>query len=183
LDSCGFFGLGNLENTLGGLAKDSQNKNWYDVFEESIFQVPLNNNNLFFGIQTQQGLESHPRDSLRIPYLPISKSTDDNVPILATPLDAVIFVAHSEKVDSNVDYRAPDVFGVSPFKSGLLSYLRDCFQACHVCVAFYVPAVLPKQKAGDAHAEALIKNIKEAHDKALIDEVLFASQLNSGIKT
>jgi hypothetical protein len=184
LNCCGFFGLGNLEKSLAGLATDFRNKgDWYDVFEETIFQVPLNNNNLFFGIQTQQELEFQPRDPLRIPYLPISKSTDDNVPMLATPLDAVIFVAHSEKVDSNVDYRASEVFGVSPFKSRLLSYLRDCFQACHVCIAFYVPAVIPEQKPGDAHAKVLIETIKKAHDKALIDEVLLASQLNSGIKT
>jgi hypothetical protein len=183
LDSCAFFGLGNLENTLAGLAKDLQNKDGYDVFEETIFQVPLNNNNLFLGIESQQELEFQQRDLPRIPYLPISKSTDNNVPILAPPLDAVIFVAHSEKVDSNVDHRASAVFGVSPFKSRLLSYLRDCFQACHVCVAFYVPAVLPEQKAGVAHAEVLMKKNMEDHDKALIDEVLFASQLNSGIKT
>jgi hypothetical protein len=175
LNSCGFFGLGNLENSLAGLATDFRNKDWYDVFEESIFQLPLNNNNLFFGIQTQQELESQRGDPLRIPYLPISKSTD-NVPMLATPLDGVIFVAHSEKVDANVDYRANDIFSVFLFKSRLLSYLRDCFEACHVCVAFYVPAVIPEQNSGD---EA---SIKEAHDKALIDEVLFSSQLNSGIQ-
>jgi hypothetical protein len=164
LSSCGFFGLANLESTLAVLSKRLQNERWYDVFEESIFQVPLNNNNLFFGIEIQQ--ESPGQQ--QIPYLPVSRRSDDKTSLFAPPLDAMIFVAHSEKLGVNIDYLdQPEVYSVSSFKSRLLSYLRDCLQACHVCVAVYFPPLNPDHQL--------------AHDEALIDEVLFASQLNSGI--
>jgi hypothetical protein len=178
--NCGFFGLGYLENTLAALAKDFQSQEWYKSFEESIFKGSLNNNNLFLGIgvQTYQASKDPKDPNFRVPPLPSSIAGKS---ILAGPLDAMIFVCNSEKIDdisalfhgsANSSRRQDDyvLSSVVQFKCRFLSILRDKIQACHVCVA-YIPA---------SNGEIDRTELLNPHNTALINEVLFASRLNSG---
>ena len=178
--SCGFFGLGNLENTLAALAKDFQSQKWYNTFEESIFKGSLNNNNLFLGIGVQVHQPGSSSDAnVGVPLIP-SRIADKS--ILAGLFDAMIFVSNSEKIDDTYAlFHGSTSFGsrqedyalnsVVQFKCRFLSILRDTFRACHVCVA-YIPTSHVK------HDRAELEN---PHNTSLINEVLFASRLNSGI--
>lgn len=170
--NCVFLGLGHLENTLAALAKDFQSQEWYKSFEESIFKDSLNNNNLFLGI----GVQAH-QASKKNPYVPPLPCKS----MLAGPLDAMLFVSNSEKID---DVSAPFhgsthsrgkqddnvLSSVVQFKCRFLSILRDRFQACHVCVA-YIP---------ESNERLESTELANPHNTSLINEVLFASRLSSG---
>ena len=140
----------------------------------------MNNNNLFLGIGVQVHQPGPSSDAnVGVPLIP-SRIAEKS--ILAGLFDAMIFVSNSEKIDDAYAlFHGSTSFGsrqedyalnsVVQFKCRFLSILRDTFRACHVCVA-YIPTSDVK------HDRAELEN---PHNTSLINEVLFASRLNSGI--